>query len=844
MMLSRLFVGISVGLVVAVMAAAYATMSRQREARAVAEAETLTQALAAGVTDQISRAIETVGVVLSDIRGRAAAGEVVLLPSETANLARDMPQIRAVLVVARDGRVIAATTPGLIGAEFGAAPWFAELAQPGAPGTMLRLLPPQPGRLLEPRDPAQSDEQAWRRWTIPLATPLRPPPGTQPDGRTPLAAVALLNPEYLVSVAARPVEAFGVTARLYDFSGRLIARADGRTGEIGQVRRDHWVFRDHLPQREFGSAAIAASGPEGSGIASFAVSRLGSVVVEVVQPRRLALETAREQDRIFILTGAAVTIIAGCALLLLLRQGNRLVASEARALEASRAKEDFLAAMSHEIRTPMNGVIGISRLLMDTRLSQVQRQYAQTIQSSADHLMGVLNDILDFSKLEAQEIIPEAVAFSPEAQVASILELFAPRAAEKGLELVGLIEPGVPERVIGDPGRLRQVLYNLVGNAVKFTELGWIRLAVSAVAEPAGPDGEPGDWLLCCTVSDTGIGIDPLLIPILFERFTQADASTSRRYGGTGLGLAISRRLAQLMGGDVTASPRAGGGSVFRVEVMVRPVPDAEATLPLPAGRHVLIAEPRAFTRANLAGQLRLLGQHPYEAADGTGVLALLEDTERAQNPFQYVIIDQQIDGGQPEELARRIRARATPAPRLILQGIGEGAEGPPPFGLFDAVLFKPALPGRIREALRHADGLRSARSAPRTENVATAVRLRLLVVEDNAVNQFVLARMLDRTGAELVMANNGEEALKHAAGSRFDAILMDVQMPVMDGLTATRALRAGDGPNRATRIIGLTASVGGPMERQCLDAGMDDYLTKPLDRDKLLAQLGLEMPP
>lgn len=854
MLLSRLLVGISVGLVIAVMAAAYATLSAKRESRAITEAEKLTQAVAAGITDQISRAIETVGVVLTDIRGRAAAGEAVLLPMETANLARDMPQIRAVLIIDRGGRVMAATVPGLIGAEFAGSPWFAELARPGAPGTMLQLLPPQPGRMLEPPGNAQTEQQAWRRWTIPLATPLRPPPrAAEPEERRPLAALALLNPEYLAAVAARPVEVFGVTARMYDFSGRLIARADGGSGGIGRAMAENWVFRDFLPRREFGS--IALDGAEGAGIASFAISRLGSVVVEVVQPRRLVLETAREQDRILIMTGAAVTLIAGCALLLLLRQGNRLVASEARARAASQVKEEFLAAMSHEIRTAMNGVIGLSRLLMDTRLSHVQRQYAQTIQSSADHLMVVLNDILDFSKLEAHEITPEEVPYSPEAQLAAILELFAPRAAEKGLELVGLIEAEVPAQVRGDPGRLRQVLYNLVSNAVKFTESGWVRLSVSAVPAPAA-DGAAG-WRLCCTVSDTGIGIDPATIPKLFDRFTQADSSTSRRYGGTGLGLAISLRLAQLMGGDVTAAPRPGGGSVFRCEVLVRGDEAAAAPLAGPFGRHVLVAEPLAFSRANLAGQLRRLGHHAEEAGDGAAVLAALDQAEAAGQGFDHVIIDVAIAAPEAQALARAIRARPGASPRLIQLGIGEGADGPSPFGLFDAVMIKPVLPARLREAMQHAERKKPSDAAeqpkpfakllanpfahPLAQPLAQGGRLSLLVVEDNPVNQFVLARMLDRPGVELVMANNGEDAIRRAAEMRFDAILMDVQMPVMDGLTATRALRSGDGPNRATCIIGLTASVGSAVEMQCRDAGMDDYLTKPVSQDKLLLRLGLE---
>ncbi len=827
MLVARLLVGVTVGLVIAVMAVAYATISDRREARARAESARLTQALASGMADQVSRAIDTVGVVLSDIRGRAAAGDAVLLSPETASLARDMPQLRAVLVLDIEGRVIAATAPGLLGAEFGRRGWFQGLPRATSQGGMLRLLAPQPGRLLE-LEPAQA-ALPWRRWTIPLALPLPAPPARADGMPRPAVALALLNPEYLTAIAARPAEAFGVGVRFHDFDGRLLALADGGAEGIGRMQPGHWIFRDFLPRQEIGSAELAGGG-QSMGQASFAVSRQGSVVVEVSQASAQVLETVREQDRIFLASSASVTIIAAAALLLLLRQGSRLAASEARAREASRVKEEFLAAMSHEIRTPMNGVIGLTRLLLETRLSHVQRQYAQTIQGSADHLMVVLNDILDFSRLEAHDIVPEEARYSPERQLAAIIELFAPRAAEKGVELVGDIAPGCPRHVMGDPARFRQIIFNLVGNAVKFTHAGWVRVALSAV-----PEG--GGWRLCCSVSDTGIGLEPAMIPTLFERFTQADASTSRRYGGTGLGLAISRRLAVLLGGDVSAEPRAGGGSVFRCEVRVRRPALEEPPPPMPpAGNRLLVAEMMPVGREVLCRQLRQLGQQPEEASDSNAVLAMLDQG------FDGLIIDAAIGPLDAIALARTIRERPTPSPRIILLGVGEGAEGPPPFGLFDAMLLKPVLPERLREALLHASRPRPERGAaqPAPAETRPGAALKLLVVEDNPVNQFVLARMLEQAGIEAIMAANGEEALARAAEARFDAILMDVQMPVMDGLAATRALRDGQGLNGATRIIGLTAAVGPSFERQCRDAGMDDYLSKPVDKGLLLRALGM----
>ncbi|MEI6162318.1 MAG: response regulator, partial [Roseococcus sp.] len=545
----------------------------------------------------------------------------------------------------------------------------------------------------------------------------------------------------------------------------------------------------------------------------------------------------REQFQIFLIACLAVAAIAGAALVLLLRQGQHLAESEALARSATKAKEEFLASMSHEIRTPMNGVIGLSGLLLETRLNQTQRRYAETIQTSADHLMTVLNDVLDFSKIEAGEIELEAEIFSPEEQVTNIIELFAPRAAAKDIELVGLIEPGVPMHVVGAPGRFRQILLNLLGNAVKFTDQGWIRVALSAT-----PDAANGGWRLTCAVSDTGIGIDPASIPKLFERFTQADASTSRRFGGTGLGLAISRKLAEILGGGIEAEPRPGGGSVFRFTVGVGVAPSTPAPYDTDfMGKRVLVVEPQPINRGIITRQLRGIGVEPAEAENPEAAFTMLRDTAAAASPFDAVIIDGRIGPESGFPVARQMREDAGPGLRLILLSAGEGAHGPPPFGLFDAMLLKPAMPARLREALRHAFRARTPGPEPEPAGEPEInTRMQALVVEDNPVNQFVLTRMLEQAGVGVTLVENGALALAEIAKRRFDVILMDMQMPVMDGLEATRNIRSGDSPNRETRIIGLTAAVGPVYERQCMDAGMDDYLSKPVARAALLNALGL----
>ena len=825
----RIVVVIAVALVMAVLAVAYAVQSSRRQIRAETDAAHLTQAIAIGLADQVSRTVDAVGFVLSDLMARAQRGEAQALSPDMSNLVQDMPQLRGILILDGHGRVTEAMPVALRERDFGGSAWFQELMamrEGGAIG-VLRVVGPQPGRLLD----EPTAEGAWRRWTIPLALARPATGGTQGE-----FAVALLNPEYLTAIAATPGDAFGVDIRLYGFDGALLAHGDGRNEAIGRSLPENWLFRDFLPRREAGSFT-GTDAFHREVTASFAVSRQVPIVIEVAQSRRDIMEPVREQLHIFLLACIAVAMIAGTALILLLRQGQRLSESEARARSASIAKEEFLASMSHEIRTPMNGVIGLSGLLLETRLNQTQRRYAETIQTSADHLMTVLNDILDFSKIEAGEIELERETFSPEEQVTNIIELFAPRAAAKDIELVGNIEPSVPAQVIGAPGRFRQILLNLLGNAVKFTDQGWIRVTLSAA-----PDAGNGVWRLVCTVSDTGIGIDPATIPKLFERFTQADASTSRRFGGTGLGLAISRKLAEILGGGIEAEPRPGGGSVFRFTIAV----DVAPTTPEPAelgfvGKRVLVVAQQPINRGIICRQLRSLGAEASEAEQAEAALALLRQTKDAERPYDAVILDGRMGEEGGYTLAHRIRDDNGPELRLILLSAGEGTHGPPPFGLFNALLLKPSMPARLREALRHAFRVRN--TAPEPEPAGGSeigTRMQALVVEDNPVNQFVLTRMLEQAGVGVTLAENGAVALEALAGRRFDVILMDMQMPVMDGLEATRNIRSGDSPNRTTRIIGLTAAVGPVHERQCIEAGMDDYLPKPVVRAALMNALGL----
>jgi len=640
----------------------------------------------------------------------------------------------------------------------------------------------------------------------------------------------------------RLVESNIVGVAIGDLSGRIIDANDAFLLLVGYSREDlssgkmRW---DNMSPPEYRDSDRQA------------IEQLGSVGIALPWEKEFFHKDGR---RVAILIGIATVAISGggieCISFILdiserKQLEQQLHRAKLAAEAANRAKSEFLANMSHEVRTPLNGIMGMTDLVLETQLTPEQREYLDTVKVSADSLLTVVNDILDFSKIEAGKIDLEAIDFNLRDCLDSTLKTLALRADGKGLELLCEIAPGVPEVTRGDSSRLRQIVVNLVGNAIKFADKGEVTLKVQVEAEDAR------DRILRFTVSDTGIGIPKEKLESIFDPFTQADSSTTRKHDGTGLGLTISMRLVQMMGGRISVESEVGRGSQFHFTTRIAVAkakkinPGVDVSPDIVPGRKILVVDDNRTNRRILESMLHRWQMKPTSVQDGEEALAQLATAREAGQAYGLILTDMHMPKMDGFALVERIRQRPELAAATIMMLTSAGYQGDADrcrhLGVA-AYLLKPIRQSDLREAIAHVLGARKQESATPLiapfslqDSQHPRAYLNVLLAEDNRVNQQLVTRLLEKRGHRVLVAANGLEVLEALKKEHFDLVLMDVQMPEMDGLEATVAIREKEkGSAFHQPIIALTAHAIKGDREICVAAGMDGYLTKPIRPNEL----------